>query len=231
MIELKFKLDTTIMRNITILLFIGSLYACAPTRFVKPLDKKQQAVNLSLGGPLIDYSSLIIPMPFLTATYGYGIDSTLTGFGSLNITSAVYGNLQMEIGATKRLLPQQGYFPAISINPVANIIYRNKDASGLYPELDINAYWDHNKGRNFFYIGVSNWFELKQKRAFGEKQQNHWLITPMIGETFVRRKWNYTVEAKIITPHLINNRSPVEYKTPLGTHGALGIYFSLSRKF
>lgn len=219
------------MRNIIILFLVLFFCSCAPSRFVKPLDKKQQAVNLSVGGPLIGYSSLTIPMPFLTATYGYGIDSTLTGFGSLNITSAVYGNLQMEIGATKRLLQQQGHFPAISINPVANIIYRNKDASGFYPELDLNAYWDYNRGRNFFYIGAANWFELKHKKAYDEKQQNHWLITPMLGETFVRRKWNYTVEAKIIAPRLVNNKSPVEYKTPLGTHGASGIYFSVSRKF
>jgi hypothetical protein len=67
---------------VTVLFFhILIFYSCAPTRFVKPLDKKQQAVNLSLGGPLIGYSGLTIPMPFLTATYGYGIDSTLTGFG------------------------------------------------------------------------------------------------------------------------------------------------------
>ncbi|MEJ7683831.1 MAG: hypothetical protein WKG06_39415 [Segetibacter sp.] len=59
---------------------------------------------------------------------------------SVNITSAMYGNVLMEVGAAKRLLQQQSHFPAISINPVANIIYGNKDASGFYPELDINAY-------------------------------------------------------------------------------------------
>ena len=53
----------------------------------------------------------------------------------------------------------------------------------------------------------------------------------MLGETFVRKRWNYTVEAKVITPNLVNNKSPVEYQTPFGTHGALGIYFSISRKF
>ncbi len=58
-------------------LIITLVVSCAPTRFVKPLAKKQQAVNLSGGGPLITYSKLIIPMPFVTAAYGYGIDSTL----------------------------------------------------------------------------------------------------------------------------------------------------------
>lgn len=206
-------------------------YSCAPSRFVKPLIKKQQAINLSADGPLISYSNLTIPMPFVTPTYGYGFDSTLTGFGSLNITSAIYGTLQTEIGVVKRILKQQGKIPAISVNPVANIFYRDKNASRLFPEIDINAYWDYNKGRNFFYIGLSNWFELKQKKAFEEKQQNHWLLTPMLGETFVRRKWNYTIEAKVITPNLVNNKSPVEYLTPFDTHGALGIYFSISRKF
>jgi hypothetical protein len=206
------------------------LCSCSPTRFVKPLNPKQQAVNLSVGGPVIDYSDLPIPMPFITATYGYGIDSSLTAFGSVNITSAIFGNAQVELGATKRLFKQHKSIPGISINPVANIIYRNKDAFKFYPQLDVNAYWDYNKGRNFLYVGISNWFELKNKRAFGEEQPNHWLITPAIGETFVRRKWNYTIEAKVITPN-VSNRSVVEYKSPFGDHGAFGIYFSITRKF
>src|ERR1044071_5298534 len=105
------------IKNRVLIICICFLASCAPTRFVKPLNAKQKAVNLSLGGPLIDYSDLTIPMPFLTATYGYGFDSTLTGFGSLNITSALYGNLHLELGATKRLSRQHGKIPAVSINP------------------------------------------------------------------------------------------------------------------
>ncbi len=212
-------------------LIISFIASCAPTRFVKPLAKKQQAVNLSLGGPLISYSKLIIPMPFVTATYGYGIDSTLTGFGSLNITSLLYGNAQLELGVTKQLLQQKGAYPGVSINPVVNIIYRNKDAAKVYPQIDINAFWDYNHKRNFFYAGVSNWFEFANKRANDQKQEHHWLFSPMIGETFVRKKWNYNIELKVITPNIANNTSTVEYKTPLGTHGALGIYFGCTRKF
>jgi hypothetical protein len=64
-----------------VLLYLFS--SCAPARFVKPLEKDQQAINLSVGGPLIEYGSLVIPMPLLTAAYGYGLDSTLTGFGAV----------------------------------------------------------------------------------------------------------------------------------------------------
>lgn len=205
--------------------------SCAPARFVKPLDNKQQAVNLSVGGPLIDYSDVPIPMPFLTATYGYGFDSTLTGFGSLNITSLLYGNIQVEMGLTKQLLKQKGLVPGLSFNPVANIIYRNKDAFTVYPQLDVNAFWDFNQNRNFVYMGLSNWFELSGKKAHNQEQEKHWLISPMIGQTFVRKKWNYNIELKFITPGIQNNNSPVEYKSPFGNNGAVGIYFGCTRKF
>lgn len=169
-------------------------------------------------------------MPFLTATYGYGFTNSLTGFGSLNVTSALYGNLQLEIGATKKLTNQHKLIPGLSVNPVVNIIYRNKHAAKIYPQIDVNAWWDYNNGKNFFYVGLNNWFEVSGKRAFGEKQENRWLLSPMIGQTFVRPKWNYTIEAKVIAPH-ISNASVVDYKTPFNNHGAFGIYFGVTRKF
>lgn len=218
-------------RTLAASLVIITIASCAPTRFVKPLAKKQQAVNLSLGGALIKYSKLTIPMPFVTATYGYGIDSTLTGFGSLNLTSLLAGNAQVELGLTKQLLHQKGVWPGFSITPVANIIYRNKDASKLYPQVDINAFWDYNHKRNFFYLGVSNWFELAGKRAHDQQQEHRWIFSPMIGETFVRKKWDYNIELKIIAPNIANNSNVVSYKTPFGTHGAFGIYLGCTRKF
>ena len=99
--------------------------SCAPSRFVKPLEDNQSAVNVAIGGPLIEYGTSTIPIPFLTATYGYGIDSSLTIFGGLNITSALYENLQVEVGIVKQLMNQKRYYPAITISPVINFIYHD----------------------------------------------------------------------------------------------------------
>lgn len=206
-------------------------WSCAPSRFVKPLAAKQKAVNIAAGGPLVAYNSLTIPVPFVTATYGYGFDSTLTGFGSLNITSALYGNVQAELGITKNLFAQNGNAPGVSISPVANIIYRPGTGAQLYPQIDINAYLDLNQHRNFFYAGISNWFDLHRNKASGVKQEHRWFISPEIGQTFVRHKWDFTIEAKILAPVLANNHIAVDYKTPLGNHGAFGIYFGYTRKF
>ncbi len=208
-----------------------SIYSCAPSHFVKPLEKKQHAANVSFGGPLIKFGTATIPIPFITATYGYGIDSTLTGFASLNVTSALYGNIQLEVGATKQLLKQKHYFPALSFNPVVNFIYHDSKAYKLYPQLDINAFWEYGKKKNFFYIGVDNWFELSSKKAYDLKQQNKWFVSPMIGHTFSGAKWNFNIEAKVIAPHLSNKDIVVEYQTPLKDKGAFGIYFGYTRKF
>ncbi len=216
------------IRLVVLLLFLAS---CAPSRFVKPLDKNQQAINLSLGGPIISTDDFTIPLPFLTATYGYGLDSTLTGFGSVNLTSALYGNVQVEAGVVKNITQQHGGFPGISITPEANLIYRPGTGAKLYPQVDINAYWDFNRHRNFVYIGLCNWFELSSKKASGIQQEKHWFPSPMLGQTFVRRKWNLIIEAKILAPNLKNNYNTVDYKTPLGNNGAFGIYIGYTRKF
>lgn len=219
------------LRKFLFILLIASFASCAPNRYVKPLAKKQDALNLSLGGPLIKFGESTIPIPFLVAGYGYGIDSTLTGYTSLNVTSALYGNFQLELGATKQWLKQKRYIPALSSALQLNIIYRNKDAAKLYPQLDLNAYWEYGKRRNYFYIGASNWFELSKKRTLEETQQNHWIFMPLIGHNFSGKKWDVSLEAKVIAPNLQNDNIVVEYKTPFRNHGAFGVYVGYTRKF
>ena len=216
--------------NLFLILSIG-LLSCSPARFVKPLAKKQQAVDLSLGGPLFKMDKTTIPMPFISATYGYGIDSTLTGFGSINITSALYGNFQVELGVTKQLLKQHGAFPALSVIPVANIIYRNKDAAKFYPQLDLYAFWEYGPKRNLLYVGASNWFELAKTRSLEQEQPYHWIFTPVLGHSFTGKKWNVNIEAKVIAPTISNEKLVVEYQTPFNKNGALGVYIGYTRKF
>jgi hypothetical protein len=211
-----------------VLVFLGS---CSPSRFVKPLKKKQSAASISVGGPLITYGTSIIPIPFLTACYGYGIDTNLTGFASFNVTSALYGNFQFELGATKQWINQKKYFPSISTAIQFNAIYRNKDAFKIYPQIDLNVLWEYGKRKNYFYLGASNWFELSQKRTLGEPQKNYWIFTPLIGHSFNGKKWNVNLEAKVIAPNLSNEKIVVDYQTPLKNKGAFGIYLGYTKKF
>ena len=204
---------------------------CSPSKFVKPLEYKQQAASVSFGGPLIGFSNLTIPVPFLNATYAYGLDTSLTGFASVNVTSALYGNFQTELGITKQVLKQKQFVPGISLSPVVNIIYRNTDAYKIYPQLSINTFWEYGKKGNYFYTGFDNWFELSSKRQYNVNQPNRWIFVPQFGHTFDRAKWSFNIETKIIAPNLTNQKLVVDYKTPFGTHGAFGVYIGYTRKF
>lgn len=212
-------------------LFSALLCSCSPVRFVKPLAKKEQAANISFGGPLISLGGKTIPIPFLAANYGYGIDSTLTGFASFNITSALYGNFQLELGATKQWIKQHKYLPAIGTTLQFNIIYRDKLTHKIYPQMDLHALWEYGKRKNYFYIGVSNWFELSKTRTLGEPQENHLIFMPLLGHDFRGKKWDVNLETKIIAPNLSNEKIVVDYQTPFGTHGAFGIYLGYTQRF
>lgn len=218
-------------KHFLFLLPICILASCAPMRFVKPLGKNQHAAGVAFGGELIKYSSTTIPVPFLSAGYGYGIDSSVTAFTTLNVTSALFGNFHLGLGATKQFVKQKNYFPAISVSPAFDFIYRNKNAAKLYPQLAMNAFWEYGKKKNLVYVGIDNWFELAGKRAYGVKQENHWFFMPAAGHGFCGKRGMFTTEVRVIAPNLSNEKLVVEYQTPLKTHGAFGVYIGYTRKF
>ncbi len=100
----------------------------------------------------------------------------------------------------------------------------------LWPQVDLNAYWNYKQKRNFFYTGVANWFELSSTKAHGEDQNTQWICNLHVGHTFVRNKWNYNLEAKYLAPGIERLPNVVDYKG-FGSSGAAGLYFSVTRKF
>ncbi len=205
--------------------------SCAPSRFVKPLEKNKSAISVSAGGPLIKYNKSTVPIPFATAIYGYGVGNKTTAFAGLNATSALYGNFQTEAGATLRLSSQHKFMPAFSVTPVINFIYRNSKTTRVYPQVDLNAFWEYGKNKNLIYVGVDNWFELRRQKAHGRSQRQAWFFSPMIGHTLVKNKWEINIEIKVMAPHVSNQNIVVEYQTPFKNHGAFGVYLSYNRKF
>ena len=102
----------------------------------------------------------------------------------------------------------------------------------FWPQIDANLFWNFNlKRKDYFYLGVSNWFELAARRAHGEPQLNRWLFNPQAGITFDQPNWSYNVEAKYLAPNFSNQNIVVDYAKPWGENGGLGIYFSISKKF
>ena len=215
-------------------IILGHLYSCAPSRIIKPLNKGENAISVNAGGPLIGFAGTTIPVPFSAVTYGHGLSDKSTAFGSIHLTALFFGNFQTEIGLVRELNKYDSinkFIPGISITPMANILVDKwKGNFKFWPQIDVNTYWELNHGKHFIYLGMSNWFELANKKAHNEIQQNHWIFNPHIGISGQKEKWNNNLEIKFLAPNYENKNIVVDYKTPFNK-GAIGIYYSITRKF
>lgn len=209
---------------------ISLFMSCAPARFVEPLDKGDLAIGVSLGGPTIDFGGPL-PLPLSSIEVGYGIDSTLTVHGGWHTTAAAFGNAQIDAGITYQFLEQKKARPSLSISPAFNFIYNfDSGDARIWPIIDVNAFWNYGKRRNYFYAGLNNYIEPMEFKALDQIQTDRWILSPQIGHVFKgkKRPWRITTEFKFIAPYKNNVNAFVPYKSIFGEWGASSIYVGFS---
>ena len=221
-------------KKITLLFVVVSLLIfqnCAPSRYVKPLEKKQSVVAFSFGGPLIKFRGAPIPIPFTTFGYAYGCTDKITTYGNLHTTSLLFGNLQSDLGATFKLYEKENQF-GFSTSPALQIAYNVRNQTGFrtWPSIDVNSYYHLNKKPSYLYVGINSWIELSSTKAHDEPQTRHAIPNLHIGYSVVKTKWQHQFELKYLGLGIANTPGVVDYVGVSGK-GTFGIYYSLIRKF
>lgn len=217
----------TIFLGITLVL----VYSCAPTRSVLPLCYKENLVNASVGGPMIHNGKTITPIPFTSITYSRGLSDTNTVFASFYPTAALFGTYQMEVGLNRYIINNDSAKYAVTITPSLNFMKRDS-LNKFYPQIDVNYIKRSALHDNYFYAGLSNWFEPATKKINGEKQSNLWFPSPQTGYVWNTKKgFMFQAEFKYLVPFKRNDYGPVEYVKPFIPYGGIGIYFGASYKF
>ena len=217
-----------------LILLLIVISGCTSQKIVKPLQKGQQQVRANLGGPLIGFGELTIPIPLTPINYARGMSNKLTIHTGLQTTSLLYRTIQVDAEATYGMLKNEGWVPGISISGTLNFLTDVREGNArLYPQLDANIYWDYGKD-HFMYVGSTNWIELNNTRAHNRPQSKRLLTGIQFGNTWNNPKWSYTAESKWLAPTRSSLYSVVDYKTyswggePMG---AVGLYFGIARKF
>ncbi|MBL7903257.1 MAG: hypothetical protein JNK73_14760 [Bacteroidia bacterium] len=220
-------------RGIQLLLtaVLFGLFSCAPSRFVKPLEKNQKAISFSFGGPGIMYSGAPIPIPFSTLAYAQGINSSITAFGALHFTSSLFGNLQADLGASCQLFELESGL-GMSAAPALQLAYSVGTAKTLraWPSGDINVYYHLFKKPSYLYGGLNAWFEFSKYKAHNELQTRHVIPNLQLGYVFVKPKWQHQFEFKFIGMGIPNTPGVVDY-VGLNGKGSIGFYYNLIRTF
>lgn len=210
---------------------LALLASCAPTHYVRPLQKGELAITGTLGGSIFTNFGYPLPVPNTTLGAGYGITDKLTGYAALYPTAMAFGVMQFDLGAVYGILKPQGWRPGVSIAPGLNLagdIWESKFK--VWPQLDANAYWNYGKHHNFIYAGVSSWYELAATRAHGQDQPHFILPGIQVGHTLSGNRMDFTVELKA-NNLLASHRDLTIAWLDFGKNGALGIYFGLSKRF
>jgi hypothetical protein len=242
-----------IYNRLSLIIFaIVSLFSCAPTKYVQTLAKGESAIHGSYGGPLANVPGVgPIPIPFTSIGYGYGLRERTTVFGTLYPTAALFGNFQMDLGASFKLKKNDSIY-GFSVIPQLNIMNHLGKDWRVFPEVNANFYHNYHRKttlrkvkENYYYAGINTIFDLTRVKANNVTQTNHLLLSPQIGHCFERsrvsnrkehvfsqpRVWVYSIEAKLLVPYMSNENIIVDYASLLGNHGGLGIYFGIIRKF
>jgi len=212
----------------SILLFIAAI-SCAPVRTVVPLEKGETHVSASLGGPLIKFSGMVIPVPLTSVNVSYGLKENLTLNGALHTTSLLFGVIHLEATTTcafhtynsgnSGFSGTAGYYFMIDT-------WEGK--SRLFPNLDLNAYTMYGEKKHLLYGSFTFLWDISQKKS--GKFSDVIIPSFTMGHTWKREKMNYSLELKYLSFLKSNMNIAVDYVSP--THrGALGIQFGVTRKF
>ncbi len=230
--------------NIFLIAVLAALASCAPARFVEPLKKGQQVITGNFGGPVAKIPGIgAIPIPFTAVGYGYGVTNKTTVFGNLHTTSLAFGIGQTDLGVSQSIWKNDKM--GISAQGTMNIFVDfYTGANRFWPQLDANYYFKYGKHSkpvqldamckieskhyNFFYAGLSNWFDPYKTESQGRPNAQFWIPSVQIGHQWIRPKLSYQAELKMLAPNQSNQNIVVNYPSMLNNRGALGLYFGIT---
>jgi hypothetical protein len=187
---------------------------CSTLTAVRALHKGESAVGLSCGGPVTDVSGMSIPLPMTVASYRYGIDDRFGVYADGNLLMAALGIVGLSGGFSYQFLDQRGWVPALSSAGGFKAFIEPGGDQRLFPELSLAASY-LAADRFLTYIGVQSMYQLNYSPAV--------VFAPLVGEQVsLNRNLSLVLEAKWYAPTEITSPRVVEYKLPIGNHGALG---------
>lgn len=208
---------------------ITMMAGCSGVRFVRPLDKGSSAATVSLGGPITQVAGKYLPLPLLSAGYGYGITDYLSAEAGLHVTSALFGIAHLDAGVNWTPLRTQGMVPGVVISPKLVLLSNFKPhESRAYPAVTPTLYWE--AGRHLLYTGAENWFERHTVRSDGNEQPHHWFFIPYVGYGLSKGKWRFQGEGRVYMPNLKNIYGATT-NLGFGDYGVFGIFLGVSRTF
>ena len=139
---------------------------CAVSRGIAPLDRGESAVQVSVGGPFVEYAGAPIPLPISSVGYAYGVDGKTNLHSSLYLTQWVlFGVAGLDLGVARELLGADGARPRIMADATVYMFFGDHAPEGaeggfrLFPDINITVGWDLGRWDHHVYLGIDSFFQ------------------------------------------------------------------------
>lgn len=229
-----------------VIILVFSVSSCAPTRHVVPLGRKERAVSVSVGGPIVNRanSTIPVPIPLASVSYAYGTTKKNTRIAALHLTPIAVGVYHIEGGFLREFWYSSKTKMGFTGNLMGNLLFdRWEWGFKFYPQVDLNFYWHFagdahyfcdcpkDRGINMFlYAGIGNWFELDKTNDATLAGGQRILSAPHFGYNFGTKRTKGNLELKYYLPYVENNNL-IGYYNPLNNYGAFGLSLGVYRLF
>ena len=210
------------------------LVACGSMHNARPLEKGQNAVGLSFGGPMVNFAEKNIPLPNAIVQVKQGMGNGTNPWDvqyGLNLTAIAFDQIGLQLGGSYLISQQNGIAPAWSVATTMyaynNFITTDNDyGKGIWiaNQSETTLSWTWKK--HLVYTGMSQTTDIGNPSL---------LISPFLGIAFSdgdrqSKPSSFQIEIR----HYAAGRSPnigfVDWYDPTGT-GALGLQFTYAYLF
>lgn len=151
------------LKRVFIFCWIIFISGCGTVSTVRPLPVGQNALSLSVGGPIAELPGIAdVPLPYSTLRYRWGVYKNLEAHIGLHPTMLVFGTIGLDAGLSYELIHGSKLTPSLvaGINPTFWINPFNR-AAGFSPEAEAVASW--TIGKNLLvYSGGQAFFQLEK---------------------------------------------------------------------
>lgn len=89
------------------------LAGCGVTHPVRTLPEGSSEVVASIGGPLIPFNGMTIPVPYANFGVAMGITSDVTVTANVHALMLAFGNVGCDFGAATQLITESGWRPEV----------------------------------------------------------------------------------------------------------------------
>ena len=217
---------TALVRAATPLLLVALLAAAAPgcstAHTARPLGKGNQAIHLSIGGPVAGVGSPSTYVPLTTLTYKVGLTDRADFFVGWHVleTFVNNGNLYFDLGASYYLLEQKGARPGLSAALTFSPLLNGRSGWASL-DLQATASWAIGaRERHLLYVGFHNYLTPVRN---GTVPTPVYTLSPYVGGQLrlgKKRRLGLGIEIKWHRPYANTKNSVVGYVGP-GNQGAL----------